>query len=1188
MVSAEAATDGTLSGALASVTGSVRELQSELANELSGQEIRGFDAPDTLTQAYADAQATQQALVDGGLPERKRKERDDAEAIKLWAKPPGTSLIDPDVAPFLAYNEEYFRDITAADVANLVPAGPTEPADDPDYRVPALGRYYALEWEDEDAREAARARAEAARRAAEEEERRRNPPPVSKKKPKKKKRPRDGDSNTVIEPVAPLQKPEEVPDKCHVCWDGVSYDDNQILYCEGCDVAVHQECYGVRAVPKGDWFCRVCEGGAKKGKPSSKEKPSGGKKGKNAEKKGKPNAEKAEKKKTCLVCDAAGGALKPVAGGRDRWCHLFCSNWMPELFIKDLKTMEPVGGVENIDADRATLRCEVCLKPKGTGSCIQCDFGNCSAAYHPLCAALSGTHCMEIRSDMTKDGCEYKSFCLKHSKSRLARPKVGAGAEAKAEESDDAAESEDDSQDESEDDEPPSKRGRGRPPKGNPKPSAASTPEPAAEPSRRSARGARGGSEPLGEREPAPPGLAPSAGKENEPSVSSPRKSAAAVGDGAAPSGTDGAPGAEPAEALLEHTVRALRAPPPAMPTEPESAKPEEESSRRGGGGEKSSSVKPPKCAVCTSHKKGVCGTATAPLKCARRLENEKEKASSSDLIRLDAAAPKWDVAADGPPPAPAAEELKKLERFFRDAGSPEAFAPDDEIVGELLQAHAALARASWIARSLAAKALLRARDAGGAAERAAREEKEKWVEETSRYEERWRGGRWREEYLRRRGLPSADDGGEALADAFGDTSRELVDPLVETGAMEDALCAVCGGGDSEAPNEIVFCERCELAVHQDCYGVAEVPEGDWLCWPCHVAEANENEQGLPPSRPPRWLREAGDGALYDPRPACCLCPVRRGALRAVTEPQPEKSAPTDGAGMSAGEALIPTKDTSDCPSPGPGPGPATVGPPSGSSLSATRWAHVVCAQCVPGVAFAPAPAPGSTNFRTGAVIRGVERVSPSAFEHVCSLCARREGVTASCGWPGCATQVHPLCARRQGWLLSDVFRQEDERRVFCGRHSVAERRRIENGLGPVGARGGGGRGRGAGAGRGRGGGGGRGGARRRPIPTRAEMELLKRARFGLEKLRALCERTLRVEKNKRALVEAQAELWTMQMAGLDDGLGAETPPSPPPSPRRTETWMTRLGLETANAALPPGFAFRAMEPGETTGAKRE
>jgi hypothetical protein len=27
---------------------------------------------------------------------------------------------------------------------------------------------------------------------------------------------------------------------------------------------------------------------------------------------------------------------------------------------------------------------------------------------------------------------------------------------------------------------------------------------------------------------------------------------------------------------------------------------------------------------------------------------------------------------------------------------------------------------------------------------------------------------------------------------------------------------------------------------------------------------------------------------------------------------------------------------------------------------------------------------------------------------------------------------------------------------------------------------------------------------------------------------------------------------------------------------------MTRAALETASAALPPGFAFRAMEPGET------
>jgi hypothetical protein len=49
----------------------------------------------------------------------------------------------------------------------------------------------------------------------------------------------------------------------------------------------------------------------------------------------------------------------------------------------------------------------------------------------------------------------------------------------------------------------------------------------------------------------------------------------------------------------------------------------------------------------------------------------------------------------------------------------------------------------------------------------------------------------------------------------------------------EEALCVVCTDGTSVEPNKILFCERCDLAVHQHCYGLADIPEGKSQCVRC-------------------------------------------------------------------------------------------------------------------------------------------------------------------------------------------------------------------------------------------------------------------------------------------------------------------------------------------------------------------
>lgn len=58
----------------------------------------------------------------------------------------------------------------------------------------------------------------------------------------------------------------------------------------------------------------------------------------------------------------------------------------------------------------------------------------------------------------------------------------------------------------------------------------------------------------------------------------------------------------------------------------------------------------------------------------------------------------------------------------------------------------------------------------------------------------------------------------------------------------DEVACDVCGELDASRDNELVFCDYCNVCVHQFCYGVTTVPEGPWLCAPCLKTTLNSSK----------------------------------------------------------------------------------------------------------------------------------------------------------------------------------------------------------------------------------------------------------------------------------------------------------------------------------------------------------
>ncbi len=213
----------------------------------------------------------------------------------------------------------------------------------------------------------------------------------------------------------------------------------------------------------------------------------------------------------------------------------------------------------------------------------------------------------------------------------------------------------------------------------------------------------------------------------------------------------------------------------------------------------------------------------------------------------------------------------------------------------------------------------------------------------------------------------------------------------------DNAVCDICYDGESTGENRIIFCDSCNISVHQNCYGIEKVPSEDYFCHACTYFKSDKPQKEEYLVQSDRRRKEAASTKTSSLPIVCEMCPRRQGAfIRTLMKKSTE-----------------------------------------------VKWVHVVCAKWQ-GV--------GYVDENTGELVPSgniVEDVTElknffRLNDYQCCLCEGMRGCFVNCSVEGCNKNMHVTCARSSGLCnvnhgTNHLGAVESEKAwsLFCPDHSA-------------------------------------------------------------------------------------------------------------------------------------------------------